>query len=119
MEYRSKSPKHGGYISIEEWMVRIYGLKGERLILYAIIHGFSQDGVSCFKGTYKYLCFWTGYTKQHLIKVLDELRTNGLIQREIIPFPNNRARHYVNLWTSFSRLSPEEQAKELALLSNI
>ena len=113
MKAPSKSPKRGGYIVIQEWMVRKFGLSGKRLIIYAIIHAFSQDGHSVFTGSLKYLCFWTGFSKQHMLAVLKEMVEENLIAREDVPFENNKARHYVNYWTTFSRLKPEEQEEVL------
>ena len=34
------------YIVIQTFMIRELKLKGNELILYALIHGFSQDGTS-------------------------------------------------------------------------
>ena len=113
MAARAKSPAKGGYVTICEWMIRRYGLTGRQLMLYAIIHSFSQDGYSKFNGTLRYLSFWTGLSKQRLIVLLKELVDKELIQREEIPVHNNSTRHFVNYWTTFSRLSPKEQEVEL------
>ena len=109
MKAPSNSPKRGGYVVIQEWMVRKLGLTGKRLMIYAIIHSFSNDGRSKFSGTLKYICFWTELSKQHALKLLKEMLEEDLIMKEDVPFANNRARHYVNYWTAFSRLSPEVQ----------
>jgi hypothetical protein len=39
------------YISIQGWMVEQLGLKGNELLAYALIHGFSQDGKNQFTGS--------------------------------------------------------------------
>lgn len=109
MKAPSKSPKRGGYVAIQEWMVRKLGLTGKRLMIYAIIHSFSQDGFSKYSGSLKYICFWTGLSKQHALKLLKEMLAENIIVKEDVPFENNKARHYVNYWTAFSRLPAEEQ----------
>lgn len=109
MKAPSKSPKRGGYVAIQEWMVRKLGLTGKRLMIYAIIHSFSQDGFSKYSGSLKYICFWTGLSKQHALKLLKEMVEEKLILKEEVPFENNKARHYVNYWTGFSRLSADDQ----------
>lgn len=114
MKQPSKSPKKGGYVTCQEWMVRKLGLTGKKLMIYSIIQSFSQDGSSMFTGTLKYICFWTGFSKQHALKLLNEMVDEGLIERKDIPFENNKARHYVNYWTTFSRLSSEEQSEFLS-----
>ena len=39
-------PKYGGSITIQDWMVRLYFLQGDYLLVYATIHSFSKDGES-------------------------------------------------------------------------
>ena len=78
-------------------------------MIYAIIHSFSQDGFSKYSGSLKYICFWTGLSKQHALKLLKEMLAEKLILKEEVPFENNKARHYVNYWTVFSRLSADDQ----------
>ena len=43
------------YIAIQDWMISDLQLKGNELLTYALIYGFSQDGESEFKGSLKYL----------------------------------------------------------------
>ena len=40
---------------ILDWMVDKYKLKGNELLAYALIYGFSQDGESEYKGSFSYL----------------------------------------------------------------
>ena len=47
--------KPNNFINIQGWMVTELGLKGNELIIYAIIAGFSQDGESNFHGSLSYL----------------------------------------------------------------
>lgn len=71
------------YINIQGWMVSELGLSGNSLLIYAIIHGFSQ-GVEeqTFKGTLSYLCEWTNSTKQGVLKNIKSLIEKGLIEKK-------------------------------------
>ena len=73
--------KDGSYINIQPFMVRDLGLKGNELLVYAIIHGFSQDGKSMFTGSLQYLADWTNSTKRAVINVLKNLIDKGLIEK--------------------------------------
>ncbi|MBO4859767.1 MAG: helix-turn-helix domain-containing protein [Treponema sp.] len=108
-------PKYGGSITIQDWMVRLYFLQGDYLLVYATIHSFSKDGESVFRGSLRYLAFWTGKSKPTVMKVLKYLIDNGLIGKRVIHYTRlNQARHYCEYWTIFSRLEPSEQKKLLS-----
>ena len=74
--------KRRGYINIQWWMVSELELKGNELIVYAIIYGFSQDGESRFTGSLQYLADWVGGTKQGVQKNLKSLVEKGYINKE-------------------------------------
>ncbi len=71
----------GSFINIQSFMVKDLHLKGNELMLYAIIWGFSQDGTSAFKGSLQYLMEWTNSTKQGVLKALKSLQDKGYIQK--------------------------------------
>ena len=71
--------KPNNFINIQGWMVTELGLKGNELIIYAIIAGFSQDGESNFHGSLSYLSEWTNTSKQTVINCLISLQDKGLI----------------------------------------
>ena len=50
--------KKGSYLTIQDWMVTDLHLKGNELLAYALIYGFSQDEQSCFYGSYQYVMEW-------------------------------------------------------------
>ena len=62
------------YITIQGFMVNELNLKGNELLIYAIIYGFSQLDNQEFKGSLQYLADWTNSTKQGVIKNLKSLR---------------------------------------------
>lgn len=72
-------PTNENYIVIQGFMTNELGLKGNELLCYAIIYGFSQDGESEFTGSISYLRFWLGTTKRNVISVLQNLVDKGLI----------------------------------------
>ena len=80
--------KDENYINIQGWMVTKLGLKGNALLIYAIIYGFSQDGESMYTGTQRYLSEWTSSSKETIRKTLNTLVEQGYIIR-IIDDVNN------------------------------
>lgn len=60
-------------------MVKNLELKGNELIVYAIIYGFSQAEEQSFTGSLQYLADWTNSTKQGVLKNLKSLLNKGLI----------------------------------------
>lgn len=63
------------YITIVDFMVDDLGLKGNELIIFALIYGFCQDGESRFYGSFKYIQNRTGisnYTVNDCLKKLVE-----------------------------------------------
>lgn len=71
---------NGSFIVIQNFM-RDLGLKGNELLIYAIIYGFSQDGESYFHGSLKYLSEWTGSTERTVQNCLDKLCERGLVEK--------------------------------------
>ena len=57
-------------------------LKGNDLMVYAIIYGFSQTENQKFTGSLQYLADWCGATKQGIMKNLKNLIDAGLIIKE-------------------------------------
>lgn len=74
---------NNSYITIQGWMINELGLKGNDLMIYAIIYGFSQDGESKFTGSLQYLADWCGATKQGVQKNLKHLEELGYITKEV------------------------------------
>lgn len=70
------------YCTIQGWMVTDLELKGNSLIIYAIINGFSQTEDQAYKGSLQYLADWTNSTKRGVIKTLNGLIDRGLIEKK-------------------------------------
>ena len=71
--------KDGNYITIQSFMVKDLKLKGNELLTYAIIYGFSQNGESKVTGSLQYRADWTKSTTQGVMKNLKALVEKGLI----------------------------------------
>ena len=73
--------KKENYITILGWMVTDLELKGNDLLIYAIIYGFSQAEDQWFKGSRQYLADWTNSTKQGVQRCLNSLVSRGLLNK--------------------------------------
>ena len=71
------------FVTILDWMVTRLGLSGAKLIIYALIYGFSQDEESWFSGSLNYIIKWAGCSRSTAKRILRELETDGLIAREM------------------------------------
>lgn len=67
------------YIAVQGWMIRDLQLKGNELLIYACIYGFSQAENQVFSGSLQYLADWTNSTKQGVTKCLKSLVEKGYI----------------------------------------
>ena len=63
-------------------MVTELGLKGNSLLIYAIIYGFSQEEGQWFRGSLQYLADWTNSSKFGVSKSLKVLVEAGLLEKE-------------------------------------
>ena len=70
-----------GYIVILPWMREDLDLKGNELLVYALIHGFSQEAQGCFFGSLEYISKACGCSRPTAIDTLKKLRERGLIHK--------------------------------------
>ena len=71
--------KRENYITIQGFMLTDLNLKGNELLIYACIYGFSQAENQVFNGSLQYLADWTNSTKQGVMKCLKSLVEKGYI----------------------------------------
>ena len=102
--------KDDNFIHISGWMINELNLKGNDLLIYAVIHGFSQDGRSDYHGGLGYLAEWTNSTKQGVLKNLKSLREKGLIIKIVEERPDGT--HLCHYLTSKSRETGSEEIKQ-------
>lgn len=93
--------KNDNFVQISGWMINELDLKGNELLIYSIIHGFSQDGKSDYHGGLSYLAEWTNSTKQGVIKNLKSLAERGFIVKIDEKQANNT--HLCRYFTTKSR----------------
>lgn len=70
---------NGNHITIDGWMVNKLNLKGNELIIYALIFGFSQDGQSEFYGSRSYMAGWCNSSLPTIDKAI-----NNLVEKDLI-----------------------------------
>ena len=91
--------RSSNYITILSPMITVLRLKGNELLIFALIHGFSQDGQSSFKGSLQYLIEWTGLDKTTIIRLLKHLIEKRFIKK--IEYEENkikRCEYVSNYW---------------------
>lgn len=69
------------FIVVKGYMLTEMKLKGNELLVYAIIHGFSQTEDKSFKGSLRYLADWCNSSKQGIQKNLKSLVSKGYITK--------------------------------------
>lgn len=74
--------KPDGYVVIQGWMLTELHLKGNELLIYATIYGFSQDEESQFKGSLQYLADWCNSSKESARLCVNNLVARGLLIKE-------------------------------------
>ena len=73
--------KNENYYQVQGWMVNELGLKGNELMIYAIIYGFSQTDGQYFTGSQSYLAEWTNATDRSVRNTLSSLVEKGLLEK--------------------------------------
>ena len=86
--------KNTDFLNIQGWMINELNLKGNELIIYALIYGFTKDGVSEFRGSRQYMAEWTNSSVRSVQNVVNSLVNKGMIEK------NNHINKYGSLETS-------------------
>lgn len=73
---------NNNFITVQGWMANDLNLKGNSLLIYAIIYGFSQVEGQTYNGSYQYLADWCGTSKRQVIRILNTLVEDGLISKK-------------------------------------
>ena len=64
-------------------MVMELGLWNNRLLLYALLYGFSQDKSGGYSGKQDYLMEWLGCSRASLFNLIQELKRQGLLYEAV------------------------------------
>lgn len=110
--------KNENYITIQGWMVNKLQLKGNALMVYAIIYGFSQEENSWFTGTSNYLAEWCNCSRQSISTILKKLVEQGLIEKKPIEINNVLFNHYKAI-TNYNTCKETLQGCKETLHNNI
>ena len=90
--------KSDNYVVIQGWMCNELNLKGNELLVYALIYGFSQDSESQFNGSRSYIA----NTFNISLPTVDKALQNLIALNYIIKIPcENQAdtdKYYANIW---------------------
>ena len=93
--------KDTNYITIQGWMISRLDLKGNELLVYALIHGFSQDGKNSYDLSFDYIMKWLNSSRSATAAALTSLLNKGLIAKEVREVRGNVKKY--NYWTIVSR----------------
>lgn len=85
------------YIVIQGWMCNELGLKGNELLIFAMIHGFSQDGISKYYGGRKYIADTFNISLPTVDKALQSLLDKEYIVKHISGDYINPDSYWVNI----------------------
>lgn len=80
--------RQNNYLSVPAHARLTYDLRGNELLAYGLIHGFSQDGTSWYEGGQQYIADWCGISKRGVREVLNRLISLGAIERKEIVINN-------------------------------
>ena len=74
--------KSDNYVVIQGFMCNELELKGNELLVFALIYGFSQDGMSCYNGGRQYISDTFNISLPTVDKALQSLLNKNLIIKE-------------------------------------
>lgn len=73
--------KRNDYINIQAPMISDLHLKGNELLVFALIHGYTKDGKSKCRVSLSYMANWICTNKSMVIKVINTLEKAGYVNR--------------------------------------
>ena len=80
----SKELNSNNYVVIQGWMCNELGLKGNELLIFALIYGFSQDGDTSFYGSRSYMANTFNISLPTVDKAIDNLEEKNLIEVTLV-----------------------------------
>lgn len=102
------------YMVIQSFMVSNLKLKGNELLIYAIIFGFSQTTGQAFHGSLTYLESWTNSTRPTVVACLKSLVKKGFLEKEEQTINGvKRCNYYVVDNPTDGKEAPQEVVKKL------
>ncbi len=86
--------KNDNFIVIMGWMINELHLSGNELLIYAIIYGFSQDGIHWFSGSRQYIADTIGVSRPTIDKAINGLMEKGYIIKDTYHVNETRMNKY-------------------------
>lgn len=74
--------KDANFVVLSGWMINDLELKGNELIIYAVIYSFSQEEDCWYTGSHQYLADWIQGSKMTVRTVLTSLMERGYIDKK-------------------------------------
>lgn len=103
--------KETNFVTIQGWMRAKLNLKGNELLAYAVIYGFSQTDGAKYTGSRKYLAEWCGCSLATIDRTLDSLVNKGLISKTAYVTPHGyRAVEYAAITDTTTTSAPTSHA---------
>lgn len=103
------------YLSIQGFMIRDLHLKGNELLVYALLYGFCQDGENKFNGSLSYIAEWISASKQTVINTLKSLEEKNLIIKHQ-DIQNNITFNKYEVVKNFDHHSKTEESSQKSLM---
>lgn len=101
--------KSDNYVVIQGWMCNELNLKGNELLAFALIYGFSQDGESSFNGGRNYIANTFNISLPTVDKAIEALKDKGLIT--VDKAKNGKISYKVSLSLRGKETLPDEVKK--------
>lgn len=99
--------KDENFVAIQGWMFNHTPFRGNALILFALIYGFSQDGNNKYKGSITYISKALKMTRQGAIKLCNKLINSDWVVKEKIKGINH---YWANIEMIESTINASKQS---------
>lgn len=109
--------KSDNYVVIQGWMCNELNLKGNELLVYALIYGVSQDGKSKFSAGRNYIADTFNISLPTVDKALQNLVDQNLIIKEPCRNQSETDKYFANI-SSKETLVPKNISSKETLLNN-
>lgn len=109
--------KSDNYVVIQGWMCNELNLKGNELLVYALIYGISQDGKSKFSAGRNYIADTFNISLPTVDKALQNLVDQNLIIKEPCKNQSETDKYYANI-SSKETLVPQNISSKETLPDN-
>lgn len=96
------------YIVIQAPMISELGLKGNSLLLFAMIHGFSKDGVNRYRASLNDMCEWLCTSKSSISPTLEALVEAGYINKHDVKVGGVSKPEYTTNYDALIKKAAEE-----------